>query len=161
MEQDHKESARVQARFKRRNWIIDPKFQYRLIGTAGFFLFLVFLFSTGILLFCYSQMLNQLQVLPLEHRDLLTQSIDELLRAANSMMILGFIFISGIFAFFMLRLSNRIAGPLYNLKRTIRHFREVGEYKTVNLRKGDHSQELMEEYNLLMKRLKDKDQSHD
>lgn len=41
-----------------------------------------------------------------------------------------------------LKISNTIAGPLFNIKRTLSQYVESGEFKTIKLREGDKLQEL-------------------
>lgn len=128
----------------RRSWVIDPGVQYRIIGTAAFFslipLLLLFYFGVRI-----SETVANGADPILEIRVIL-ENFQMLWLFGLPVYALGF-------AYATLRLSNRIAGPAYQIRNKLRHGRLTGEFTPVHLRKGDHLSDLGNEYNSLAEKL--------
>lgn len=61
-----------------------------------------------------------------------------------------------IFVYDMLKTSNRIAGPIYRLRKSIGDLKAGNNFVPVKIRDNDFSHELMDEYNELIEQLIDK-----
>ena len=139
---------------RRRKWVINPKFQS---------LFLVYVLSSISLIIIGFYLLSSLLLKDLSQlaEALGPASKDEFARNSmniwswfNKAVMMGTLFFSAFFSYFYLKISNRIAGPLYNLKMKMRNLREKNEFHAVKFRDTDYFAELEEEYNLLVEHLK-------
>lgn len=54
------------------------------------------------------------------------------------------------------KLSNRFAGPVYRLRKTLREMRESGQVRPLRFRQNDFWQELADEFNVTMDQLREK-----
>lgn len=128
----------------RRSWVIDPGVQYRIIGTAAFFALIPLL-----LLFYFGVRISETVA---NGADPLME-IQDILKRFQMLWLVGLPVYAIAFAYATLRLSNRIAGPAYQIRNKLRQGRQTGEFSRVHLRTGDHMSELAEEYNALAERL--------
>jgi hypothetical protein len=128
----------------RRSWVIDPVMQYRMIATAGFFALIPIL-----LLFFFGVRVS----IAVTEGAAPVQEINAILAEFRLIWLYGLPVYACLFAYSTLRLSNRIAGPAYHIRRKMKEGRESGEYKRAHLRDGDHLSDLASEYNALVEKL--------
>ena len=137
--------------YKRKNWIINPKLQYRLIALSGGFVALVTLLFRILSNQLHSQLVKVLTLLQPQNLQDTLFYIEEQKSLYEGYALICFTVIVTVFSYLALRETNRIAGPVYNLTTKMKAFRETGEKKEVAFRKGDHFADLQNEYNLLLK----------
>ncbi len=136
---------------KRKNWIINPKLQYRLIAMSGGFVVLVSIILHMLINYLYHKVVKILTILEPRNLEETLSFMEEQKFLFEAYTLISFAVIVAIFSYFALRETNRIAGPIYNLTNKMKAFRETGECREVTFRKGDYFIELQKEYNLLLK----------
>lgn len=128
--------------YKRRIFLINPKFQYRVT----LFIVIFALIATAIYPFIISDLFEKMAAISPEKADSLRYAKRELLQVLLLIeaVILGFLFIFSIF------LTHKMAGPMYKLKEHLKAIRQGGEIKHVFFRKGDYFQDVADEVNLTL-----------
>jgi sensor histidine kinase YesM len=64
------------------------------------------------------------------------------------------VFVVPLIIFDCVRMSNRFAGPVYRLHREIKRIADGQEAAPIQLRKGDHWQEIADDFNRMLERIK-------
>ena len=135
------------------NYLIDPRFQLRLIGMLlapiGFS-FAVFYIAMQLLL---TNFLSQLRETILPQESLYQQFVNDQ-RSTLNVVFLTTLFLV-LFAMLLgaLIVSHRIAGPLYRLKANLREVANGGEVRELRFRKDDYLQDIVGHYNSAMRHL--------
>lgn len=140
-------------KFRRTRWVIDARAQYRMIalGTGGVLV--------GLLLVYGAALRYHLTVIDYFQSAVAPSKLEQIAFLEGRFAILqkflgiAFVVLAPIFSYIALQESNRIAGPIYNLVRKIRQFREEGQGHLVVFRRTDYFSELAREYNALVERL--------
>ncbi|MBU6374701.1 MAG: hypothetical protein KGQ59_01780 [Bdellovibrionales bacterium] len=133
---------------KRRNFLINPRFQFR-------FAFVMCSWVIGLSLAFPLVLTEAFNVITdLRISDPRGPEVEQVLRAQKDMMRallafeVGFVLVIFVLAVF---LSHRIAGPLYKLNMYLREAARTGKLKPhLQFRSGDHFQELAESYNAMV-----------
>ena len=141
--------------YKRKQFLILPKLQLSLIFASV----LVFLFSSMIYFAALNFVFMKLHQIG-TNMDINTNSVyfTEIKELENlSTKIYGFTVLFGLIATYFggLRLSHKIAGPIYYLNKQIRSICSNESTDGVHFRKGDFLIELQESFNLLMKKYRE------
>lgn len=135
----------------RRNFMIDSGFQtrfMRFVIIACVFVCSISLLSQYFFVKWLLQVLRDSKVMPFDLvMDLL--SISDQLFQMTVFLILGCM---TIFIFLAMFYSHRIAGPIYNIKKTIDAVLEGKKDSRVHLRKNDYLVDLADKVNLLLDR---------
>lgn len=134
---------------KKRSILINPKFQWTLIGYAAFMATLILLTVYGLFSYGFHEFiqLGNQAGLPPEHVyfqfvQMQENSFNRVLFALA--IIIGiFLIVGGLY------LSHRIAGPIYRMQKELRKMIEEnhGELKEIHFRKGDFFPELSATFN--------------
>ncbi len=137
---------------KKRSLLINPKFQWTLIGYAAGIAALILVVVYGLLLFAFHKFVEVgMQAgLPADH--IYFQFIQMQQTTFSRVMItlaliVGIILVSG-----GLVISHKIAGPVYRMQKEFNSMaaNEPVELKTVQFRKGDYFPELADSFNALV-----------
>lgn len=137
--------------YKRKNWIINPKLQYRLMALSGGFVVLVSVILHFLIDYLYHQLIRVMTLMQPQNLEETLSYMQQQKQLFEWYAIFSFALIVTAFSYLALRETNRIAGPIYNLTTKMRAFRETGEAQEVTFRKGDYFSDLQTEYNLLLK----------
>lgn len=135
--------------FRRRTRLfIAKKFQIRYIS-----LIMVLMFATG-LLTGYMVYVTTWTMFGEKLAEVYPQGLlFDIVKQVNMVLLLRFIFLSPIVMLIGLVLSNRIAGPLYSIKRFVKRISRGYYGYRLELRKGDELQDLSRMLNHLASRL--------
>lgn len=137
-------------KFRRRTrLLILTKFQIRYIS-----LILVFMFSTALItgytVYVTTWMMFGEKLAAVYPQGLLL----DIVKKINMVLLLRLIFLTPLVVLIGLVLSNKIAGPMYNIKRFLRKVAS-GNYETrLRLRRNDELQDLGRELNCLLSKLR-------
>ncbi len=120
------------------------------------------IFTTFIILLTGYLFLHTLEQFSTEIEDL--SYLGEVTRAISSYSWIYFIYVATGFVVVMslvfyawLKTSNTIAGPLYNIKKSLEHYVETGEFRPVKLRENDKLTEIAGLINAAIMRPPNKD----
>ena len=139
---------------RRRNFVIDPRFQLLLAGKGVSY---VFLFGTIIVYASLQSMAETIDILPLS---CLTPEVKARLWALPTDALLLALLIALVVVLQIIQWSHRVAGPEFRLKRILREM-AAGRYpESVKLRKHDCLKGLAENLTLLAHALRDRGQAH-
>ena len=114
------------------------------------FLVLFLIVSFGILIVAYwqiSPLLEEISKLNLPSNHALFQAVEKFNYMSTVSVICILIFCLAMFYNMALIISNRVAGPLFNLCRSLQNIRNSGEVKHVAFRKKDYFHEVADEVN--------------
>ena len=131
------------AAYKRKIYLIDPKFQIKFSLSICLILFV----SSLIYPFTIYDLMSQFINYAASHSTDIAQTIDQKRKSLIIILILwqlGFtalVFIIGIF------FSHKIAGPIYKLKKHLRMIRDGQASEDLYFRQGDHFHDLADEIN--------------
>ena len=140
--------------FRRRNFVIDPRFQLLLAGKGVSY---VFLFGTIIVYASLQSMAETINILPLS---CLTPEVKARLWALPTDALLLALLIAMVVVLQMIQWSHRVAGPEFRLNRVLREM-AAGRYpESVGLRKHDWLKGLAENLTLLACALRERRQAH-
>ena len=140
--------------FRRRNFVIDPRFQLLLAGKGVSY---VFLFGTIIVYASLQSMAETINILPLS---CLTPEVKARLWALPTEALLLALLIALVVVLQIIQWSHRVAGPEFRLKRILREM-AAGRYpESVRLRKHDCLKGLAENLTLLARALRERRQAH-
>jgi uncharacterized membrane protein YciS (DUF1049 family) len=133
---------------QRRKFLIDPKFQLSLLGMCfllALFILGMWLISGQIVFWEFMQKGQELQ-LPSDHiyfRFIETQrrKMNVVIACVGCLTTLGIMFAG-------LKISNKIIGPLYNLRKNLKEIRETKKVgRPISFRENDYFIELAEDVN--------------
>lgn len=145
----------------RRQFIINPRFQYRMIGNSMILgaIIVGVLYLANVYLFYRLQETGKNIGLPPEHVYFMFINQQKIL--------MNWIFfvtasVVGVVVFvWSLVNSNRIAGPIYRLCKHLRELTEKNTVDDVNFRKDDYFPELADSINLFFRQQRNKDRPSD
>lgn len=134
----------------RKKYIINPKFQYNLIGK---FLFLALLNSTvlyGFIWYFFYNFKSEAIQMGLNKKHIFFKFINELQGDFNLIFFIA-LFTSMIILFiFGVLVSHKIAGPLYRLKTHLNEASTLNDLSTVKFREKDYFRDIEESLNNLV-----------
>ncbi len=139
------------AHYKRKIYLIDPKFQLRMSIYICFFVFI----SSLIYPFTIYDLISQFMQFAAHYAPDLSKTMAskrQSLILILALWQLGFttlVFIIGIF------FTHKIAGPIFKMKKHLRMIREGQVTEDLHFRKGDHFQDLAVEFNKTMHKIRD------
>ncbi len=138
----------------KRQYIVDPPFQYRLIGTLLAIWLANSVFFSFVLYFLYDAHLNTFyEVVPRVGMYPLMSLPSLLVTAVAFVCVFGLIVLSVV----ALYMSNQIAGPLYRMKKSIARVGR-GEFGfELRFRQGDFLNDLPVVFNGMIERLRERD----
>src|SRR5690606_17682703 len=103
-----------------------------------------------------SKLIVHVNGLSYHHQQSLISYYDKIFSMLRIVVSVSFLVLTIIFSIIFLNVTNRIAGPIFNIKRKIRKARETGNLELVSFRSDDFFQDLAKEYNELVLSLKEK-----
>ena len=126
------ESAKEAPKYKRKTLLVNRKLQFRIMAfmTAVSAMSSLITSLSAYLLSTYAQALT-------------VEGSISLVFLFSFLLIVGWTAI-------VLLFSNRIFGPIYRLHREIKNWHEGNPVQQIHLRKGDHLNELIDDFNLLV-----------
>ena len=127
----------------RKRLFVDPKVQGALVARVALY-WVVCLFAITITLLCWSMFIGPARK-PWTHLDNMWFHYGPALIA--SLLLLPLVLVD------ILRVSNRFAGPLLQLRRSMRELAAGKPVKPIRFRKGDFWQEFAEEFNAVAARV--------
>ncbi|MCT4642397.1 MAG: hypothetical protein N4A33_08880 [Bacteriovoracaceae bacterium] len=135
------------AKYKRRIFIINPKFQLKV----SFFICFIVLLATSFYPVTIFDLFEGVSKLVPDKADTLLKSRNDLMIVLILLQtgVLGVVFVTSIFV------SHKIAGPMYKLIKSFRQMKDDGELNEVYFRKGDYFQEVVVELNQLIGTIKE------
>jgi hypothetical protein len=127
--------------------LINPRFQLTFLGLVGLlaFLFMLILFSVDLYFFWKFKTLGHALLLSSDH--LIFQFLDYQESTLGKLFLTCSASILIILGTFGLAFSNRIAGPLYQLRKHMLEDAAKGKLTQVHFRKKDFFKEIAEAYN--------------
>lgn len=128
--------------YRRRQWVVNPSYQYRLVGIL---LFVLFLMTAGALLSVYVALWLTLHAFGLTH-DALAVS---LLSTAGLVTTFELLLVAPVIVWVGLRLTHRVAGPLIRINAALQQMAHGDFNVDLKLRKGDSLVEIAEAVNAL------------
>ncbi|RYZ76992.1 MAG: hypothetical protein EOP04_31455, partial [Proteobacteria bacterium] len=133
-----KSTPSVRKTFRRTKWIIDSKFQWMIIlKVVSMLLILCSIFYAWMMRLSASVIQFALGATEF-HSDDFIQYVSGKQLELQIQLFVVFVVMSSICAFLLLRESNRIAGPVFQMKRKIKLLRESGQIESIHLRKDDY-----------------------
>ncbi len=135
-------SARNSRTYRRRLWLVNPSYQYRIVGVL---LVVLFLMTVGALLSVYVALWLTLRAFELAH-DALAVS---LLSTAGIITTFELLLIAPLIIWVGIRLSHRVAGPLVRINAALQQMAGGDFDVSLRLRKGDSLTEIAESVNTL------------
>ncbi len=139
------------AAYKRKIYLIDPLFQIKVSLYICFFVFV----SSLIYPFTIYDLMTQFIAFSAQYSKTVGVSIESkrqsliLILALWQIGFTALVFIIGIF------FTHKIAGPIYKMKKHLKMIREGHTTDDLYFRNGDHFQDLAEEFNLTINKIRD------
>lgn len=127
----------------RKQLFVDPKVQGALIARAGLY-WAVCLITITLMLLCWRILTNSPQPF-FSHLSAMWSSFGPALVA--SCVLLPLVVVD------IIRVSNRFAGPLVRLRRSMRALAQGEEVRPLQFRQGDFWQEFADEFNAIIRRV--------
>ncbi|MBF0360483.1 MAG: hypothetical protein HQK49_05690 [Oligoflexia bacterium] len=140
---------------RRKIFLINPKFQIKFIC----FMMLIALFSGGCMycaclyFFWKLRLMGESIGIPADNP--FFQFISEQQSLMNGVVIITFLILSSTIFIIGLLYSHRICGPLYKFKEKMKSFSSFEDLSDINFRKNDFFMELSDEFNSMVKRVKE------
>jgi len=139
----------AQTAYKRRQYIVNKKMQFKYVGI--FLLFLLLNFSVCVAIVYHTGWTYLVAKLANVYPQGRLVSILNLLRWR---MLFGFILVMPFAVITALMFSHRIAGPVVRIKKSLRMIGEGNFDFVIKLRKNDELKDIADEINKLVKKLK-------
>lgn len=142
----------------RKKVLIQPRLQKKII--AQFLLLGVVMILVNLLSFYFlvSKVINQIQAFSSSHAEIYDSLMDTWSDLTLGTLVLSLVIVFS-FCLYGLYFSNRIAGPLFHVRKAIARFVMGEKSVRIQLRRDDYLQELSEDVNLLMDKLSEKKSS--
>ena len=151
MEGQKKVSKKI---FNRKIILINPRFQYGIVGYFSIFFFILFFAFVGIVnFFFYITEESFLKELP--NNNIFFEILNEQQIILNAFFIVFALFLIVLMVLGGFYLSHRIAGPIYRFKKCVDE-QDVDNLKDITFRDNDYFPELAESFNDLIKKINDK-----
>jgi nitrogen fixation/metabolism regulation signal transduction histidine kinase len=147
----------TETKYKRRKYIINPKFQYFMLGFALFqsLITSAVLFALNYHFFHKFKIMGQQANIPENH--IYFQFLNEQQAYFGKAIFVVY----GVIGIFLLTtvtvLSHRVAGPLYRLTKHMKDISEGKELNDVHFRTNDFFPELADTFNRMSSKLKEED----
>lgn len=139
---------------ERRNYLINPKFQLTVLGFfVGLAVVTIGVFYWAIRL-VFSNLNEQATALNLPPDHAVVVMIGDNLRAMDMIFLTTSILLFLFLVLGGLILSHQIAGPIYRLRKHIQMVNEGKTFGALTFRKKDFFQELLEDYNTLVDKVR-------
>lgn len=134
---------------KRSQYLIDPGFQFRLMRNIIIGSVLISLAPLAASYYFFSWLISSLQSNKILGPEILNEfsSISHLLTQFTFLVVAINVFLILVWA---LVYSNKMAGPVFNMKRTIDNYLKGEKTARIHLRKGDYFDDLADKINKLM-----------
>jgi len=141
----------MNAKFRRRRYLVSKKFQLRFAGMIILFMFLVALFSSLIIYYQIWMLLGEklANVYP-------QGRLAGILRTANFNLFLRLLLVTPFVFALAIVLSHRIAGPIYRIQKTLDDVLSGDYSKRLYLRKTDELKDVAESINKMIEILEKK-----
>lgn len=141
---------------KKSSILINPRFQWTLIGYAAAVAFLILITMYGLFSLGFHEFLVMGQQAQLPQDHVYYQFIQMQEATFNRVLLVLSILVGTILVVGGLVVSHKIAGPIYRMQKEFLGMseREPTELKKVTFRKGDFFPELAETYNALVDKIK-------
>jgi len=133
---------------RRRTYFIEKEFQIKFIGIIVLFMFIIAGFSAFTTYYCTWMVLGEklANVYP-------QGRLVAILRKANFMFLTRVLMVTPLVIFLAMRLSHRIAGPIYRLKKSLKEVAEGNYGLRIRLRKTDELKDVAEAINKVVELL--------
>ena len=127
----------------RRYWLVDPKVQGILAARVVVY-WLMCLLTVGLMIFCWRSMTDPIDQFYAHFREVWLYYGPA---AIASLLLMPLV------AWDVIRVSNRFAGPLVRLRRTMRALTRGERVKPIHFREGDFWQDFAVDFNALVERV--------
>jgi len=136
-----------------RRWhsLINIPIQLGILGLFVTGMFLVTMIFCSLLWYCLHLLYSSLILLT--HDPLLLEHVQEIVWERASVVLGTLLIVVSIAGFLIIRLTNRIAGPIYRINQELQEMIRKGEAHEIRVREGDFFQDLVARLNRLLRLL--------
>lgn len=143
------------AKYKRRNYLINPEFQLTVLGFfVGLAVVTILVFYWAVRL-VFGNFVEQANEMGLPPGHVILQFIEENQKAMNMIFLTTSILLFLFLVLGGLILSHHIAGPVYRLRKHIQQVASGESFGDLNFRKKDFFQEVVADYNQMLARIRE------
>lgn len=140
-------SARAQVPYRRRQWIVNPPFQYQFVGRM---LLLLLLLAVGALAGVYLALWMTLKTFELTREPWAVAQ----LTTVGLLVTIEMLLLAPVVIWIGIRMTHRVAGPLVRINAALQHMAQGNYDVHLTLRKGDSLIELANAINTLSSSLR-------